>query len=100
MSGPGISRNQIVQIWGTPHATVGSVNEPREREEHGYHFNEKWTYRLSPKTAEEPAERVIYWMRYDFVAACLVSKCGVVEQENLGPAVVAHRDRRYHAPGR
>lgn len=100
MSRSGISRNQIVQIWGTPPTTVGSVNEPREMEEYGYRFNEKWTYRLAAKTLEAPAERVIYWMRYDFVAACLISKSGAIEQEDLGSVAAAYRDRRYHPPGR
>ncbi len=100
MTGPVVARNQIVQLWGTPNTTVGSVNEPREMEEHGHRFNEKWIYRLSPKSAGEPAERVIYWMRYDFVAAHLLSEGGVSRQENLAPVVAAYRDRRYHAPGR
>ena len=47
MSTAVISRNLVVQRWGTPNATVGSVNEPREMEEHGHRFNEKWIYRLS-----------------------------------------------------
>lgn len=100
MSTPGISRNQVVQVFGTPHVTVGSVNEPRETEEHGCRFNEKWIYRLAPQTAEAPAERVVYWQRYDFVGACLISRSGVVEREDLTPVVAAYRDRRYHAPGR
>ena len=40
-----VTRNLIVQRLGTPDVTVGSVNEPREREEHGLRFNEKWVYR-------------------------------------------------------
>ncbi len=100
MNRPIVSRNQVVQLWGTPHRTVGSVNEPREMEEHGHRFNERWTYRLSPKTVDAPAERIVYWLRYDFVAACLLGKSGVIEEERVGPAVAAYRDRRYHAPGR
>jgi hypothetical protein len=41
MSAPTISRNVVVQCFGTPNVTVGSVNEPREMEEHGLRFNEK-----------------------------------------------------------
>jgi hypothetical protein len=100
MSRPLVSRNQVVQLWGTPNATVGSVNEPRECEEHGHRFNEKWIYRLSPKDVDDAAERVVYWLRYDFVAAYLISKNGVSVHEDLGPEIVAYRDRRYHAPGR
>jgi len=100
VSVPIVSRNQVVQIWGTPNTTIGSVNEPRDMEEQGHRFNEKWIYRLSPRSADEPAERVIYWMRYDFVAAYLISKNGRTEQESLAPVAAAYRDRRYHAPGR
>jgi hypothetical protein len=100
MSAPSISRNQIVQVWGTPNATVGSVNEPREQQEHGHRFNEKWIYRIVAANAEETSERVIYWLRYDFVASCVVSKNGNVREEDLTAIVGGARDRRYHAPAR
>ncbi len=80
--------------------TIGSVNEPREMEEHGHRFNEKWVYRLAAATSEESAERFVYWHRYDFVAACLVTTSGVVEQADLSGLVGSRRDRRYHPPGR
>jgi hypothetical protein len=95
-----ISRNQVVQCWGTPATTVGSVNEPREMEEHGLRFNEKWVYRLAPATPEDAAERIVYWQRYDFVASRLVRKNGEVEPEDASALVSARRDRRYHPPGR
>ena len=78
--------------------TVGSVNEPREMEEHGLRFNEKWVYRLAAPSPGEPVERVIYWYRYDFVGACLVSKDGVVTPDDLGRALGNRRDRRFHPP--
>jgi hypothetical protein len=63
-----VTRNSIVSLLGTPHAVEGSLNDPVEREEFGFHFNEKWTYQ---DLADDPAGaryRVIYWHRYDFSA--------------------------------
>ena len=45
--------------------TQGSVNEPREREEHGMAFNEKWTYRAPRRDPAGAVERIIYWHLYD-----------------------------------
>ncbi len=95
MTTPTVVRNLVVQRWGTPNATVGSVNEPREREEHGHRFNEKWTYRLSQTTPDQPKERLIYWLRYDFVAAYLVTAAGTVVREELASVISGLRDRRY-----
>jgi hypothetical protein len=100
MSTQTISRNLVVQRWGTPNATVGSVNEPRESTEHGHRFNEKWVYRLSAASPDEPTERIIYWQRYDFVGACLVHRSGAVVEEDLGRVLGPGRDRRYHPPAR
>jgi len=100
MSAPTISRNVVVQCFGTPNATVGSVNEPREMEEHGLRFNEKWVYRLSPAAPDEPTERVIYWYRYDFVGACLITRNGSAVPEDVTRMLAGRRDRRYHAPAR
>ncbi len=100
MSEPTVSRNVVVQSFGTPTVTVGSVNEPREMEEHGIRFNEKWVYRLSPTTVDEPVERVIYWYRYDFVGAYVVAKTGSATPEELTRTLGGRRDRRYHAPAR
>ena len=65
MPGP-IQRNLVVKFFGTPDATEGSVNEPREREEHGLRFNEKWIYKHPRRDPAEAKERVIYWRRYDY----------------------------------
>ena len=63
-----VSRNAVVALLGTPGRTEGSLNEPREREENGYCFNEKWTYENLVGDPAGVPERVIYWKRYDFVA--------------------------------
>jgi hypothetical protein len=95
MSTASVVRNKVVRCFGTPNRTVGSVNEPREQEEHGRRFNEKWVYKLSQATADQPTERVIYWLRYDFVGSYLVGPTGVATPENLADELARVDDRRY-----
>ena len=94
-----VDRNVVVQTWGTPGATVGSVNEPREQEEHGHRFNEKWIYRLATSTPDQPTTRVIYWLRYDFVAAYLITRDGIATPEDVAGAFAHRRDRRFRPTG-
>lgn len=68
MPGP-IQRNTVVKYFGTPDHTEGSVNEPRERDEHGLRFNEKWIYKHPLHDPADADERVIYWRRYDYVGS-------------------------------
>ena len=70
MPGP-VHRNLVVKYFGTPDTTEGSVNEPREREEHGMQFNEKWTYLNPLRDPAGAVERIIYWHRYDFVGSMI-----------------------------
>ena len=70
MPGP-IQRNDVVKFFGQPDATEGTVNEPREREEHGVCFNEKWVYHHPRRDPAEAEERVIYWRRYDYIASVI-----------------------------
>jgi len=77
-----IRRNLVVQRWGTPQATLGSLNEPREREENGVEFNEKWIYRHPAHDPANAVERIIYCHRYDFVASFLVGADGRVARED------------------
>lgn len=93
-----IKRNQVVQRWGTPQITVGSVNEPRTMEEHGLRFNEKWIYRCGDDP-NEPRERTIYWHRYDFVASYVVTDDGQVRCEDAA-ALLAACDPRLYDPAR
>lgn len=95
MSAARIVRNEVVQRFGTPDVTIGSVNEPRELEEHGYRFNEKWIYRLERPTADAPVERHVYWLRYDFVASFLVAAAGNTWPEDLASCLAEVQDRRY-----
>jgi hypothetical protein len=68
MPGP-VLRNAVVKYLGTPNCTEGSVNEPRERQEHGMRFNEKWTYKRPLHDPVNPYERIICWRRYDYVGS-------------------------------
>jgi hypothetical protein len=70
MPGP-ILRNAVVKYFGTPDQTEGSVNEPRERDEHGLRFNEKWTYRRPLRDPAGAVDRIIYWHRYDYVGSMI-----------------------------
>ena len=63
-----VTRNSVVSLLGTPHATEGSLNDPVEREEFGNHYNERWTYQDLANDPTGVQHRVIYWHRYDFVA--------------------------------
>jgi len=98
MSATRIVRNEVVQCFGTPAVTIGSVNEPRELEEHGHRFNEKWIYRLPRPTPETPAERHVYWLRYDFVASYLVRADRIVVPEDLASCLAEVQSRRYVPP--
>lgn len=71
-----LRRNDVVQLWGTPDRTEGSLNDPRVRDEHGFRFNEKWIYSKPRGEKSRPRERVLYWQRYDFVAAERVEQDG------------------------
>jgi hypothetical protein len=90
-----IVRNAVVQCFGTPAVTIGSVNEPRELEEHGQRFNEKWIYRMPRPIADAPAERHVYWLRYDFVASYLVTPDGNAIPEDLASRLADVASRRY-----
>jgi len=70
MPGP-IQRNLVVKFFGTPDATEGSVNEPREREEHGRRFNERWVYHHPRHAPAGAVERTIYWRRYDYIGSMI-----------------------------
>jgi hypothetical protein len=72
MSGA-IRRNTIVARFGQPATTAGSVNDPRERDELGLRFNEKWVYRRPVNDPVDAAERAIFWHRYDYVGSAVRS---------------------------
>jgi len=77
-----IQRDDIVNLFGTPDHSEGSVNEPRLQVEHGFEFNEKWIYDRPRNEPTRPRARVIYWQRYDFVGCVRVEQDGSVAHEN------------------
>lgn len=90
-----VTRNLVVQRWGTPQSTIGSVNEPREMEENGQHFNEKWVYRNPKGDPGHPKERIVYWHRYDFVGSFLRDSSGNLVPEDPRSLLAGLDDRRY-----
>jgi hypothetical protein len=93
MPGP-IARNTVVRYFGQPDRTEGSVNEPREREEYGMRFNEKWMYRQPPRDPADAAERIIYWHRYDYVGSVMrTTKDGEWVKDESLPQLLGGADR-------
>ncbi len=70
------ARNAIVAILGTPDRSEGSLDDPREREENGIHFNEKWIYTHLTRDPAGVPMRVVYWIRYDFQGTVVRSREG------------------------
>ena len=66
-----IERNVVVQHFGTPDVTEGSVNEPRITDEFGMRFNEKWVYQHPHRDPACAAARMILWQRYDYVGSLI-----------------------------
>jgi hypothetical protein len=71
-----LGRNDVVRLFGTPSETIGSVNEPRQQHEAGFHYNERWIYDRPKNEPSRPKARVIYWQRYDFVASERIERDG------------------------
>src|ERR1700674_5882397 len=86
-----VTHNAVVAMLGTPDHNAGSLNNPVELEEFGIHFNEKWTYDHLVSDPAGVPQRVIYWMRYDFVSTMV--RGGANEEwrpdTNLAEAVAA-----------
>jgi hypothetical protein len=74
------TRQEVWKKLGAPTDQVGSVNDPRTREELGVRWNEKWIYRGEDG---EAVLRVVLWNRYDFLGAFRVAPDGQAEPEPL-----------------
>jgi len=89
MPGP-IYRNLVVKFFGTPDVTEGTVNEPRERQEHGMRFNEKWAYHHPHHDPAGAVERCLYWRRYDYIGSMIRKTAGGEWEKDDGlPAFLA-----------
>lgn len=73
-----LSHSEARERWGLPDAVEGSVNDPRERSEHGISFNEKWTYFRS-----DGSRLLVYWYRYDCRGVLRESTNGSTAVERL-----------------
>ena len=61
-----MTRDRVWKALGAPSDQIGSVNDPRTREDFGRKWNEKWIY------LDEDGSRVakvVLWLRYDLVGA-------------------------------
>jgi len=92
---PTIQRDDVVERFGTPDQTAGSVNEPRLQVEHGIAFNEKWVYDRPLHEPTRPRARVIYWQRYDFVGCVRIEQGGRVVPESASD-LLQHRGAGRH----
>ena len=63
---PSPTRAEVWKRLGAPNDQVGSVNDPRIREEFGRRWNEKWVYLTEDGDA---VDKAVLWLRYDFVGA-------------------------------
>ena len=71
-----LDRGRAWELFGAPTDQVGSVNDPRTREEYGVRWNEKWIY-VGPDGRS--IERVVLWNRYDLAGAFRVRSDGTAE---------------------
>ena len=76
MSGGGIDRATAWRLLGEPADQIGSLNDPRDRFEHGLRWNEKWIYRERGGMGSGRARRIVLWHRGDFVAVFRVGDDG------------------------
>ena len=70
------SRAEVWRRLGPPDDQEGSANDPREYEDGGVHWNERWCYRLP-----EGEERWVLWARADLEAILRRRADGRVERE-------------------
>jgi hypothetical protein len=70
-----LGRGQAWKLFGAPTDQVGSVNDPRTREEFGVKWNEKWVY----LDEDERVRQVVLWNRYDLAGAFRVKPDGSAE---------------------
>ena len=78
-----VDRGTVWKRLGEPADQIGSVNEPRTREDYGVTWNEKWIYRGPDGKS---VQRVVLWNRYDLVGVFAVREDGSAEPETVpGP---------------
>ncbi len=78
MTASELTHADVRERFGLPDEVVGSVNDPRTREENGVRWNEKWIYLL-----EHGERRFVYWHRYDCRGVFTASADGSASREAL-----------------
>lgn len=74
-----LDRAAIWKRFGSPTEQVGSVNDPRTREECGVKWNEKWVYR---DPAGDGSDLLVLWHRYDLLGIFRVKPDGSFQPES------------------
>jgi len=77
------SRADVWRALGEPHEKLGSVNEPRVQHQVDAEWNEQWIYRVCGGPDDGRPERVVLWLRGEFVAAFRVGDDGGLAREDL-----------------
>lgn len=77
------ARGTLWRRLGEPTEQVGSVNDPRTREEFGLRYNEKWLYR---DPDGDGCDRVVLWHRYDLRGVVKVKPDGSAVSEPIPEA--------------
>jgi hypothetical protein len=75
-----MDRGAVWRALGAPREQIGSVNDPRTREECGVEWNEKWVY---PRAHADGTDRVVLWNRYDLLGVFKVRRDGSFEPEPI-----------------
>lgn len=78
-----LDRGRAWKLFGAPTDQVGSVNDPRMRDEYGVRWNEKWIYLGEDGKS---VDRVILWNRYDLAGAFRLRSDGSAEALPIPPA--------------
>jgi len=81
-----VDRGTVWKVLGAPDEQIGSVNEPRTREDHGVVWNEKWVY-CGPDGRS--VVRAVLWNRYDLAGVFAIREDGSAELETLSELLPA-----------
>jgi hypothetical protein len=73
-----MQRGAVWKALGAPREQIGSVNDPRTRDEYGVRWNEAWVY---PGAHPDGSDRVVLWKRYDLVGVFKVRPDGSFEPD-------------------
>ena len=76
-------RGRVAKLLGAPTDQMGIVNDPRTSDDFGVKWNEMWRYK---NPDGEDFDRVVLWIRYDFLGVWRLHADGRTEPEKLTEA--------------